>query len=187
MEIIFEYAADDYGDSLQVERAGQELRFDTTAAIYLAHDQVRSLRDRLTGWLGESATPASVTLDDVHKAVWDAIAVLPLAQAPQARETGPGADEDGGAEFCEIEHCRAFLNPTHLEHDPEPQAVGHPEAPAINWSDKLFGKPDYTAPGLHFDYCTECGHSWGAHSGGGCAAQLGKSRCECTRVRSGAL
>jgi len=58
----------------------------------------------------------------------------------------------------------------------------HP-VPVTNWSDALFGKPDYAAPGLHFDYCTGCGHGWNVHEECGCVAQLGKSYCECTRTR----
>lgn len=135
--------------------------------------------------------------------------VLPLHQSPQAAlrcdydcSHCHGDDEDDSSaaheyatntdtELCTTPGCELTKlgMDRHAEHDPEPKAVGHPEAPAVDWSDKLFGKAEYPE-GLKFDYCVVCGHSWGAHGFNDhqdwvCTAQLGKSPCGCTRQRGG--
>lgn len=173
------YESDEH-DGLTVTEESRGLAFMArdyldTATAHLPHDRVRSLRDALTNWLGESNQPVTsvATLDDIHAAIRALTAVVPLSRAPQAYVPEPDA---------ETGWVRSEVHPA----DPEPKAVGHPEAPAVNWSDKLFGRPDYT--GLNFDYCNPCGHSWGAHvDSQGCTAQLGRHACPCDRVRGGAL
>lgn len=115
--------------------------------------------------------------------------VLPLHQAPQAAVPACQCHDtegnsilrqyatDTGLPFCVDRSC---AKPTaHAEHDPEPQAVGHPDAPGIDWTNKL---------GLRFAYCTECGHSWSRHGvGAGCNARAFDSSgtCGCQTMRSG--
>ena len=124
---------------------------------------------------GYTAAPCSAPLlagqilADVHKEcgyVW--------AMHKRA-EPGPQHATNTGLTICEDLVCPQRGN--HAEHDPEPQAVGHPEAPGIDWTDKS---------GVRYEYCTECGHSWGAHSWGdvrhGCGAILGRARCGCEAI-----
>lgn len=83
-----------------------------------------------------------------------------------------------GLRLCTIPECNTPGDAYHAEHDPEPKAVGRPEAPGIDWTDKS---------GVRYEYCTECGHVWGAHSPGdvrhGCGAILGKGPCGCEALR----
>lgn len=169
----------------------------------LERGDVRNLRDALNRWLDEQqrndpnpagrrapAEPPYTSL--VRRLVAEEVArVLPLHQSPQAAvheyatNTGLGLCTDTACTYP-FDHSAE----SHAEHDPEPQAVGHPEAPAVDWSDKLFGRAEYPE-GLKFDYCTGCGHSWGAHGDWGtgkhqCDSQLGKDRCGCTRRRGAA-
>lgn len=214
MKYVYE---SDTQDGLTVTEASNGLDFmahncPDTATVRRDRDDVRNLRDALNRWLDEQqrndpnpagrrapAEPPYTAL--VRRLVAEEVArVLPLHQSPQAvlrcdgtaccepHPRDPAVREyatNTGLAFCADTDCDQAG--THAEHDPEPQAVGHPEAPAVNWSDKLFGSAEYPE-GLKFDYCVKCGHSWGAHvgtggPGRGCTSQLGKDRCGCTRTR----
>lgn len=167
------------------------------ARIKLDASGVDKLWARLGEWRNQGSAPTDPELIYealVRRLVAEEVArVLPLHQSPQAAverlanalvvppEAVHEYATNTGLPLCIDHNCREVRD--HAEHDPEPQAVGHPEAPAVDWSDKLFGCAEYPE-GLKFDYCTSCGHSWGAHlDENGCHAQLGKNVCECTRVR----
>lgn len=115
--------------------------------------------------------------------------VLPLRPAPQAAVPACRCHDDEGnsilQEYATNTELPLCVDPScaksrqHAEHDPEPQAVGHPDAPGIDWTNKL---------GLRFAYCTECGHSWSRHGvGAGCNARAFDSSgtCGCQTMRSG--
>lgn len=107
---------------------------------------------------------------------------LPLCTDPFCRQTTPHADHDPnycrGGYGCDPDVIHPAFGPGCGRPDPEPKAVGHPEAPGIDWTDKL---------GVRYEYCTECGHVWGIHapddSRPGCVATLGKGRCGCEAIR----
>lgn len=170
------------------------------------------LAERL-GERDDNLGPEPIYTALVRRLVAEEVArVLPLHQSPQAtvrcagtaccephpldpQASVPEPDAEygwlNGPDFCTIQGCDRFPKlGYHLEHDPEPQEVGHPvkphtpsvhltteddckaahcaaarhlsERPTVDWSDKLFGKAEY-APGLSFDYCTSCGHGWSSH------------------------
>lgn len=195
---IFEHE-DSAGDAFKITgspRVGELALYwaeDNASYVNLPRSVVRDLRDALNRWLdeqqrhdpnpaGSNTAPPYETL--VRRLVAEEVArVLPLHQSPQAAMVPDPDAEHGWAKapgFCTIEGCKLTVTTTdHLEHDPEPQAVGHPEAPGIDWTDKS---------GVRYEYCTECGHVWGAHSPSdvrhGCGAILGKGRCGCEAIRA---
>lgn len=177
------------------------VRLDRAAALRLANALDMHLHQ--DDWNGE---PEPVYEALVRRLVAEEVArVLPLHQSPQAAverlanalivppEAVHEYATNTGLALCTDTACTYPFDhraESHAEHDPEPQAVGHPEAPAVDWSDKLFGRAEYPE-GLKFDYCTGCGHSWGAHGDWGtgkhqCDSQLGKDRCGCTLRRGAA-
>lgn len=191
------------GDS---PRAGELALYwaeDNASYVNIPRGVVRSLRDALNRWLDEQQSrdpnPAGLRPESVYsgsvaetlvrRLVAEEVArVLPLHQSPQAvgwvlpdrmrpQEPEPQHATNTGLRLCIDPGC-SVPAATHAEHDPEPKAVGHPEAPGIDWTDKS---------GVRYEYCTECGHVWGIHapddSRSGCVATLGKGRCGCEAIR----
>jgi|SRR5687768_1707944 len=182
---------------------------DSYASAYVIRDEVTALRDVLTAWLDGTrlpshvARPKPVTVDDVRTLIAEAMAearagqVQPLWAAPQTE-----------AAFCEIPGCSKFpATAKHFEHDPEPGDVGHPRPatactchdsdgnsvltadpvdaaladPAVNWSDRLFGKSVPVKLPRQLVGC-ECGHRWSTHASDGCHQRLDEygDQCTCT-------
>lgn len=148
----------------------------------------------LTGW---ARWPADRSLPEppyealVRRLVAEEVArVLPLHQASQAAVPACQCHDTEGnsilrqyATNTELPLCAdPFCARTrdHAEHDPEPKAVGHPDAPGIDWTDPL---------GLRSCYCTECGHSWSRHGvgAGNCNARArdNSGTCGCESIRGG--
>jgi len=157
---IFTYADYD-GDELDVhdnpERGTPALVFHSTrnndrtrtlVSVQLSREEVTKLHAALGEWLypAYAGTPDTSLLERmVRKAAEDAVsAVLPLAARP-----GAG----------------------HIDVDPEPRDVGHPEP---TWDDKLWGSmdgPESGGPcgelakrGVRLsDPCQACGYLWALH------------------------
>lgn len=105
-------------------------------------------------------------------------AQLPAEHRPQEC---PEYATNTGLSLCIDPGC-SVPAATHAEHDPEPQAVGHPEAPGIDWTDKL---------GVRYEYCGGCGHSWSRHGvgAGNCNVRSAIGRgvpteCGCEAIRA---
>lgn len=178
------------GDELEVSEAHEDWseRHSGSLAFMVTHhsneqtsalprDRVRSLRDALNRWLdeqqsrdpnpaGSNTAPPYETL--VRQLVAEEVArVMPLHQSPQAAMVPePQHASNTGLALCLDPFCTKPRD--HAEHDPEPQAVGHPEAPGIDWTDKS---------GVRYEYCTECGHSWSRHG-------VGAGNCNVLRVHA---
>lgn len=116
--------------------------------------------------------------------------VLPLHQSPQAAlrcdyDCSHCHDDDADSpvhEYASNTGLALCVDPfcdmgVHAEHDPEPQAVGRPEAP-IELGELI-------ARTLSSNYCNECLHSWSRHGefGDRCNVRTGGARCECRRVK----
>lgn len=197
---IFEHE-DSAGDAFKITgspRVGELALYwaeDNASYVNLPRSVVRDLRDALNRWLdeqqrhdpnpaGSNTAPPYETL--VRRLVAEEVArVLPLHQSPQAAMVPDPDAEHGWAKapgFCTIEGCKLTVTTTdHLEHDPEPKAVGHPEAPGIDWTDKS---------GVRYEYCGGCGHSWSRHGvgAGNCNVRVhtrwGTSACGCEAIRA---
>lgn len=111
---------------------------DSTGSGLFREDMIR-LRDWLTDAINQAGpdsipavVPVPLTAADVR-----AIAAEVVAEAMAQQE--PRATISNGAEFCRIPGCMRFPGTAeHFEHDPEPQEVGHPTAPAtITLADAL--------------------------------------------------
>lgn len=196
------------GDELEVSEAHEDWseRHRGSLAFMVTHhsneqtsalprDRVRDLVDALNRWLdeqqrhdpnpaGSNTAPPYETL--VRRLVAEEVArVLPLHQSPQAAMVPDPDAEHGWAKapgFCTIDGCKLTVTTTdHLEHDPEPQAVGHPEAPGIDWTDKS---------GVRYEYCGGCGHSWSRHGvgAGNCNVRCANggvfAKCGCEAIRA---
>lgn len=155
----------------------------------------------------ESQYSGSVAETLVRRLVAEEVArVLPLHQSPQAAalacecargvhshvfrpcpncdcqafpEPEPQHASNTGLVICEDLVCPQRGN--HAEHDPEPKAVGHPEAPGIDWTDKS---------GVRYEYCGGCGHSWTRHGvgAGNCNVRVHTrgeyAECGCEAIRA---
>lgn len=189
MAELFSHTDND-GDVAWLSESGRsQLILRAPRGAELDHAAATALRDALTAWLGGALTPAPtapVTVDDVRTLIAEALAearagqVQPLWTAPQTE-----------VPFCEIPDCLKFpATAKHFEHDPEPGDVGHPRPaadpvdaaladPAVNWSDRLFGKSVPVKVPRQLVGC-ECGHRWDLHDEGGCFV-IGHD-CKCHRT-----
>lgn len=181
-ESIFRHRDRD-GDELDVWALENALLFHNTSrtgelvTARLERGDILRLANALDTWLHNEREEAPSHAEDpepiytalVRRLVAEEVArVLPLHQSPQAASDGLATEI---MNMCQIVGCDLIPSRTwHLEHDPEPQDVGHPAEPVIrtdvystgganpstvtqfiradgtvvtDWSDALFGQPAY--------------------------------------------
>lgn len=106
----------------------------------------------------------------------------------------PGGVTDAapGLKVCQLEDCSLFQG-AHFEHDPEPQAVGHPEEPEPQHGRLMAELPKRKPTGTWDDrvffgatpFCEECSHSWVRHdvAEGRCGVRVNGVHCGCATVK----